>query len=103
MTVALVQNWYVLWGIGATALLIAFVIYAHKHPDSAAMPIWQRLKYACAAAAVFGAILLLITGIFLPDVVPLAAMPYFSGALLVVGWFAAPVLRKWLPLERGET
>jgi len=103
MTDWAVQNWYVLWALGAGALLLAFVVYAHKHPDGIAMSLWQRLKYAAVATAVFGAIFLLITAIFLPDVVSLTITPYFSAALFIAAWFAAPVLRRWLPLERGKS
>jgi len=102
MTDWAVRNWYVLWALGAGALLLAFVVYAHKHPDGLAMSLWQRLKYAAVATAVFGSMCLLVTAIFLPGWT-VAVTPYFSAALFVAAWFMAPILRRWLPLERGES
>ncbi len=97
----LIENWYVIWSAVAAALLVAFLVWANRHPDSPVVAGWQRLKYAWAAAVVFGGIFLVIAMMF--DLVPFEAMPYWFGVLLVVGWFAAPALRKWLPLERDET
>lgn len=103
----LVENWYVLWGIGVTALILWLHAYSRRYPEGQFASHWERLRYAAVACAVFGAISILLNGIlqgFLGvEFFTIDSVPYTSAALFVIAWFAAPHLRRILPSSRSET
>ena len=102
MTTWLADHWYFFAGIGGGLLLLAFYVYARRHPQGLAMSLWQRLYYTAAASAVGGGICVLITRLFFPSALSVFLSPVFPFALLAVMWIAAPYIRRWLPLERGQ-
>jgi len=96
------ENWHYFTGIGGGLLLLAFYLYARRHPDGVAMSLWQRAYYTAVATAVAGGVCFLITAVFFPASISLLLSPVFPCILIAVMWFAAPYLRRWIPPERGQ-
>jgi len=102
MTTWFADHWYFFTGIGGVLLLLAFYVYARRHPQGLAMSLWQRTYYTAAASAVGGGMCFLITGLFFPSTISVLLSPIFPFALVAVMWIATPYIRRWLPLERGQ-
>ena|SRR5258708_6942939 len=105
MTHWLASYWYIVTGIAGTAIYLAFVTYANRHPDGLAMSLWQRSRYAFAASIVVGAALglfLMILSAFFPRILFLVDIlfSHYFFVLFAVMWFVAPYLRRLIPLER---
>jgi uncharacterized membrane-anchored protein len=97
------ENWYILTGFGGGLVVLMFYLYAHRHPDGAVMVLWKRAYYTVAAAAVFGAIALLVAAVFFPTSVSWVLSPVAPFVLMAAMWFVAPYLQRWIPLERRRS
>jgi hypothetical protein len=101
------ENWYIFWGVGGAILIGWLHFYARGHPDSQFASHWERLRYAGVACVVLGAIAILLNGMlqgFLGvELFAFDATPYVVAVLFAVSWFAAPHLRRLLPIKRSDT
>jgi hypothetical protein len=101
------ENWYYLTGIGGAALILAFYVYARRHPEGKVMSLWRRLHYTVASGIAVTMILMLgsaIVTVFAPE---LELIPFFLSQqvywlllpLYIAAWFAAPYLSQRFPIS----
>ena len=106
MSAWLNANWHYFTGLGGTALIVAFYVYARRHPEGAAMSFWQRIKWTAAGGIAVMMILMLSSALISVAAPELDLIPFFLAhgysvqiPVFIAAWLAAPHLQKRFPVS----
>ena len=106
MSTWLSANWHYFIGLGGTALIVTFYIYARRHPEGAAMSFWRRIKWTVAGGIAVMMIFLLTSALVTVVAPELEPIPFLlrNGywveiPVFIAAWIAAPHLQRRFPVS----